>query len=91
MRLYGTGYPCGQFKSAVPSQHHAHPSLLTVRAEWEKRIPDTVQALLGDSQSAGVLSTLLLTEPKHSTVQAAVEKGNSAPARLSTAGQSKTP
>lgn len=46
---------------------------------------DAVQALFTKSQSTGLLSTVLATNPKHRTIWAAMREVNSIPARPSTA------
>lgn len=45
---------------------------------------DAVQALFTKSQSTGLLSTVLATNPKHRTIWAAMREVNSVPARPST-------
>lgn len=65
--------PFGQFGSA--SQLLAHLQATCWEAEWEKKKGlEAVQQMLNNSQNMSVLSTLLITGLKHSTIQAPVKK-----------------
>jgi len=84
--IHGVEYPFGQFRSAVPATFPPKflptPSLLARGGPWGKREGLDVRALFSNGQNVGLLpSSGIVTNPKHRTTQAAVEKGNSFPAR----------
>lgn len=82
-------HPLDQFKSAVRamSPHNLLPPPSPVTG-WvsvgRRENLDIVQALFNNSQTTGVLLTVLATNANHSTVWAAMRKVNSIPARPNT-------
>lgn len=77
----GMGYPFGYSVSAVPGCVPCHCS---TGAVLHKEGPDVVQAPLNNNGNFGILGTeVYITNPKHSTVRATVNKINSNPAKTS--------
>jgi len=89
MSLRPAGVSC---PGHVPSQPPVHPSPLTGRATGEagKSLMLCKHCSQQLTHPCVVIETVLVTSPKHSTIQAAMKKINSVPAKTSTPSQATT-
>lgn len=90
--LYGMGYLSDVFVSADPALSLLNflptPILFTGQVRMGKKENlGTVQALFSNRQNISELETVLATNAKHGTIQAAMKKVNSTPAGPSTIGK----
>lgn len=86
---FGMEYFLGQCRTVVSlvlCQCLGQPSLHAAGYRMrQKEILDAVQAIFSRRQNTGVLPGLFYTNPKHSTIMAAMKKVNFTPVRPSTA------